>query len=156
MIWKHSCSRKSKAILQINPASVAALTAAALFVLLSTIEPLLTEVHAERERSVPLGLPPLPVPPDAPSVAALGKKLFFERRLSINDTMSCGMCHIEAQAMTSNDLATSVGRQEPQAKCTQPLQRRHSRPYYQAVSRRAGLEIEGRTSRINQLIATAS
>jgi hypothetical protein len=58
------------------------------------------------------------------------------------------------QRFTSNDLATSVGRQEPQAKCTQPLQRRHSRPYYQAVSRRAGLEIEGRTSRINQLIAT--
>lgn len=95
--------------MQINPASVAALTAAALFVLLATIEPLLTEVRAEREHTTPLGLPPLPVPSDDPAVAALGKKLFFERRLSINDTMSCGMCHIEAQAMTSNDLATSVG-----------------------------------------------
>jgi cytochrome c peroxidase len=95
--------------LQINPASVAALTAAALFVLLATIEPLLTEVRAERERTTPLGLPPLPVPPADPSVAALGKKLFFERRLSINDTMSCGMCHIEAQAFTSNEIATSVG-----------------------------------------------
>jgi cytochrome c peroxidase len=101
--------KKSKAILQINLASVAALTAAALFVLLATIEPLLTEVRAERERTTPLGLPPLPLPPADPSVAALGKKLFFERRLSINDTMSCGMCHIEAQAFASNDLATSVG-----------------------------------------------
>ena len=70
-----------------------------MFVLLATIEPLLTEVRPEQERTTPLGLPPLPVPTADPSVAALGKKLFFERRLSINDTMSCGMCHIEAQAM---------------------------------------------------------
>ena len=109
MTWKRSCLKQSKAVLQINPASVAAVTAAALFVLLATIEPLLTEVRPERERTTPLGLPPLPIQPDEPSVAALGKKLFFERRLSINDTMSCGMCHIEAQAFTSNDLATSVG-----------------------------------------------
>ena len=101
--------KKSKAILQINPASVAAVTAAAMFVLLATIEPLLTEVRPEQERTTPLGLPPLPVQTDEPSVAALGKKLFFERRLSINDTMSCGMCHIEAQAFTSNEIATSVG-----------------------------------------------
>jgi len=79
------------------------------FVLLAISEPLFTEVRAERERAVPLGLPPLPVQLAEPSVAALGEKLFFERRLSINDTMSCGMCHIEAQAFTSNDLATSVG-----------------------------------------------
>jgi cytochrome c peroxidase len=97
-----------KAILVFNPAFVAALAAAAV-VLLSTIEPLLIEVRAERGRAIPLGLPSLPAPPVEPSVAALGKRLFFERRLSINDTMSCGMCHIEAQAFTSNDLATSVG-----------------------------------------------
>ncbi len=39
----------------------------------------------------------------------LGHKLFFDRRLSINNTMSCGMCHIEAQAFTSNQLGSSVG-----------------------------------------------
>lgn len=58
----------------------------------------------------PLGLPPLP--PAAPASAAmeaLGKKLFFDRRLSFNGTMSCGMCHIEAEAFTSNQTATSVG-----------------------------------------------
>jgi len=80
-----------------------------MFVFLATIEPLLTEVRPERERTTPLGLPSLPMQANDSAVAVLGKKLFFERRLSINDTMSCGMCHIEAQAFTSNDLATSVG-----------------------------------------------
>lgn len=40
---------------------------------------------------------------------ALGRQLFFERRLSINDTFSCAMCHIPQQAFTSNELTTSVG-----------------------------------------------
>jgi cytochrome c peroxidase len=59
--------------------------------------------------SVPLGLPPLPVAPADSATVALGKKLFFDRRLSFNGTMACGMCHIEQQAFTSNQLATSVG-----------------------------------------------
>ena len=40
----------------------------------------------------PLGLPPVPVPADNPLTRAkieLGRKLFFDRRLSINDTLSC-------------------------------------------------------------------
>ena len=98
-----------KSILALNAASIAGLAAAVAFVSLAISEPLFIEVRAESERAVPLGLPPLPVQFAEPSVAALGEKLFFERRLSINDTMSCGMCHIEAQAFTSNDLATSVG-----------------------------------------------
>jgi cytochrome c peroxidase len=90
-----------------NPASVAALMGAALFVLLATVEPLPTPVRAEP--AVPLGLPPLSMQAHDSSAAPLGKKLFFERRLSINETMSCGMCHIEAQAFTANEIATSVG-----------------------------------------------
>jgi cytochrome c peroxidase len=60
----------------------------------------------------PLGLPPVPVPADDPLTAekvALGRRLFFERRLSHNDTVSCAMCHVPEQGFTSNEMATSVG-----------------------------------------------
>lgn len=39
----------------------------------------------------------------------LGKRLFFDRRLSLNDTISCAMCHIPEQGFTSNELATAIG-----------------------------------------------
>lgn len=39
----------------------------------------------------------------------LGRKLFFDRRLSLNDTFSCAMCHIPEQGFTSNEMATAVG-----------------------------------------------
>jgi cytochrome c peroxidase len=60
----------------------------------------------------PLGLPPVPVPGDNPVTAEkvqLGRKLFFDRRLSLNETMSCAMCHIPEQGFTNNELATAVG-----------------------------------------------
>ena len=60
----------------------------------------------------PLGLPPIPVPEKNPITAAkieLGRKLFFDRRLSLNDTFSCAMCHIPEQGFTSNELAMAVG-----------------------------------------------
>ena len=60
----------------------------------------------------PLGLPPLPVPranPQSAAKIALGKKLFFDRRLSFNGTMSCAMCHVPEQGWTSNELATPLG-----------------------------------------------
>lgn len=59
-----------------------------------------------------LGLPPLKAPADNPLTSdkiALGRKLFFDRRLSLNDTMSCAMCHIPGQGFTNNEMATSVG-----------------------------------------------
>lgn len=54
-----------------------------------------------------LGLPAQRPPPAAQ--VALGRKLFFDRRLSINGTLSCAMCHVPAQAFTVNELRTSVG-----------------------------------------------
>jgi len=71
---------------------------------------------AERARArlldPPLGLPPLYIDPaEAPSAAliALGRQLFFDRRLSRAGTMSCGMCHIPEQGFTNNELRTPVG-----------------------------------------------
>ena len=54
-----------------------------------------------------LGLPALQAPP--PALAALGRKLFFDRRLSANGTLSCAMCHVPGQAFTANEVRTSVG-----------------------------------------------
>ncbi|MCB1745764.1 MAG: c-type cytochrome [Gammaproteobacteria bacterium] len=65
-----------------------------------------------RVAAPPLGLPAVPVPADNPLTAAkvaLGRKLFFDRRLSHNRTMSCAMCHIPEQGFTNNEVATPVG-----------------------------------------------
>ncbi len=59
-----------------------------------------------------LGLPPVPVPPENPITSAkveLGRMLFMDRRLSHNNTLSCGMCHVPEQGFTSNELGTAVG-----------------------------------------------
>lgn len=60
----------------------------------------------------PLGLPPVPVPTDNPvteAKIALGRKLFFDRRLSGNGTMSCAMCHVPEHGFTHNEMKTAVG-----------------------------------------------
>jgi cytochrome c peroxidase len=67
---------------------------------------------ARRVASPPLGLPPVPVPGDnpiTPEKVALGRRLFFDRRLSLNDTISCAMCHVPEQGFASNEMATAVG-----------------------------------------------
>lgn len=63
-------------------------------------------------KSPPLGLPAIPTPENNPITRkkiALGRKLFYDRRLSLNDTFSCAMCHIPEQGFTSNEMATAVG-----------------------------------------------
>ena len=60
----------------------------------------------------PLGLPPIPVPENNPVTVdkvRLGRKLFFDRRLSANNTISCAMCHIAEQGFAQNELKTPVG-----------------------------------------------
>ena len=39
----------------------------------------------------------------------LGRQLFYDRRLSHNNTFSCAMCHIAEQGFTSHELATAIG-----------------------------------------------
>lgn len=59
-----------------------------------------------------LGLPSLPIPADNPLTRekiALGRKLFYDRRLSLNQTFSCAMCHIPEQGFTSQEQATAIG-----------------------------------------------
>ena len=46
--------------------------------------------------------------PSEPAIK-LGRKLFFDRRLSRNKTMSCAMCHIPEQGFTNNELQRPIG-----------------------------------------------
>ncbi len=63
-------------------------------------------------KNPPLGLPKVSEPFDNPITKekiALGRKLFFDRRLSLNDTFSCAMCHVPEQGFASNELSMAVG-----------------------------------------------
>jgi cytochrome c peroxidase len=63
-------------------------------------------------RTPPLGLPEVPQPDRNPVTGPgvkLGRKLFFDRRLSFNSTLSCAMCHVPEQGFTQNELRTPVG-----------------------------------------------
>jgi cytochrome c peroxidase len=60
---------------------------------------------------MPLGFPPMVVPPDNPTTQTkitLGRKLFFDPRLSSDGTVSCATCHRPDRAFTADD-AVSVG-----------------------------------------------
>jgi cytochrome c peroxidase len=60
----------------------------------------------------PLGLPAIPMPENNPVTAnkvQLGRRLFFDRRLSANNTVSCAMCHIAEQGFAQNELRLPVG-----------------------------------------------
>ena len=72
----------------------------------------------------PLGLPPVPVPANNPITeekVALGRRLFFDRRLSINDTFSCAICHIPEQGFTNNEIQTAVGVEGRSGKRNAPM-----------------------------------
>ncbi|MBM3734285.1 MAG: c-type cytochrome [Acidobacteria bacterium] len=53
-------------------------------------------VGAAIEIQAPLGLPPVPIPADNPATAdsiALGRRLYFDTRLSKDGTVACASCH---------------------------------------------------------------
>lgn len=57
----------------------------------------------------PLGLPALATAPARQAQVDLGRKLFMDRRLSPNNTMSCAMCHVPEQGFAANDIGTAIG-----------------------------------------------
>ncbi|MBL7965064.1 MAG: cytochrome-c peroxidase [Flavobacteriales bacterium] len=61
---------------------------------------------------LPANLPPMSIPMDNPLTVegvALGRFLFFEERLSGNNTMSCATCHGQLFGFTDNGHAVSTG-----------------------------------------------
>lgn len=66
-------------------------------------------LHAEAGRLEPFTSVPVPeTNPQTPEKIDLGKKLFFDRRLSGDGTMSCATCHMPELAFTDGqDISLS-------------------------------------------------
>ena len=64
----------------------------------------------------PLGLPPVPVPkgnPPTMETIALGKRLYFDKALSADDTIACASCHHPDFAFTDGQaVSTGIGGQK--------------------------------------------
>ncbi len=63
--------------------------------------------------AAPPGLPPVPIPADNPATAnavALGRRLFYDKRLSQDNSLACANCHRPELAFTDGrKLSTGVG-----------------------------------------------
>jgi len=81
-------------------------------VLLSSQKILISNAQtAEYEWDLPRGFPVPNVPPENPMTEAkveLGRHLFYDKRLSINEKTSCATCHLQEKAFTE-DKKTSEG-----------------------------------------------
>ena len=72
---------------------------------------LYVQQNASYRWKLPENLPPPSVPADNPMTDTkieLGRRLFYDTRLSVNDTVSCGTCHLQALAFTDGK-ARSIG-----------------------------------------------
>lgn len=79
--------------------------------MLAAIIPALLFADASDPAKLPLGLKPLPIPEDNPITAEkveLGKQLYFDPRLSCDDTTSCASCH-DPKKGWSNGEAVATG-----------------------------------------------
>ena len=62
------------------------------------------------EIKAPLGLPPVPIPADNPPTAetiALGRRLYFDTALSIDNTVSCATCHMPPMGFTDGQRVST-------------------------------------------------
>ncbi len=72
--------------------------------------------EAETEPKVPFGLPPVYFPEDNPYSAAkveLGRLLYFDKRLSTDNTVSCATCHSPSKGYTDGaPVSTGINGQK--------------------------------------------
>lgn len=95
----------------------------------------------------PPGLPALPAAlRDGLSAerVALGQRLFLDRRLSANGSLSCASCHVPAQAFAHNAMARSIG--------VEGAGLRRNAPSVLNVAYRTRLFWDGRESRLDTLV----
>lgn len=75
----------------------------------------LAEAQKEQGPKAPLGLPPIPWPADNPyskEKAELGKLLYFDKRLSSDQTVSCASCHAPEMAFAdAKPVSTGISGQ---------------------------------------------
>lgn len=68
--------------------------------------------HQHYNLNIPAGLPSMKIPADNPLTVegvSLGRKLFYEKMLSANNTQSCGSCHQLRNYTVDSNLALSTG-----------------------------------------------
>ena len=72
--------------------------------------------RADTPPAPPLGLPPVDWPEDNPYSAAkveLGRLLYFDNRLSSDETVSCASCHAPQKAFTDgSEVSLGIGKQK--------------------------------------------
>lgn len=69
----------------------------------ASLLPSVADAQREQAPKAPLGLPPVPWPTDNPyskAKAELGRQLYYDKRLSTNQTVSCASCHAPEFAFT--------------------------------------------------------
>ncbi|MFN7921349.1 MAG: cytochrome c peroxidase [Bryobacteraceae bacterium] len=78
---------------------------------LKAVEAPARAIGALVEIKAPLGLPPVPLPADNPPTAdsiALGRKLYYDSKLSVDGTVACAFCHDPKRGF-SDASPTSTG-----------------------------------------------
>ena len=106
----------SAALSRIRTWSVCGVAAVAVCIVAVTLSAADKPAKSADEFRVPKGLAPIEYPKDNPMTAAkvqLGRQLFFDPRLSNDNTVSCATCHDPAKGWSNGEaFATGVGGQK--------------------------------------------
>lgn len=99
-----------------NPTTTRAVVAGAVMLALAAVFSPSWAAQDEATIEPPLGLPPIPWPEDnpySPEKAELGRLLYFDNRVSSDQSVSCASCHEPGKAFTdSQPVSTGIGKQK--------------------------------------------